>query len=332
MKKVAIIGAGLSGLTLADQIAKKCHVTVFEKSNQVSGRLASRSYSKYKFDHGAQFFTAKSKDFSSFALSLMNANIIKQWNARFVEINGHQIIKTRNWDNDFPHYTGIPEMSAIGLYLQNKLIDKNVFFNLNTNVSSIDKLSDKWNIKDSSGNGLGLFDWVVTAIPNEQALNIMPTHFEYKNIMNTIKMLPCFTLMLGYRSELDLNFDAGHVKNSIISWISVNSSKQNSNLPTSLTVMSTNKWAEENFDKTEVLLKSDLVEALTKILDKQVLKHDYIELKRWHYANAKKVELKRDLIDTNQKIASCGDWSVSGRVESAYLSGKLLGEKLVTLL
>ena len=42
MKKIAIIGAGLSGLTAATQLREHAEVTVFEKSRGPGGRMETR--------------------------------------------------------------------------------------------------------------------------------------------------------------------------------------------------------------------------------------------------------------------------------------------------
>lgn len=67
MKRVAIIGAGISGLACARQLVKEgVEIVVFEKSRSLGGRCASRSWEGCVFDHGAQFFTARSPDFQSY--------------------------------------------------------------------------------------------------------------------------------------------------------------------------------------------------------------------------------------------------------------------------
>ena len=66
-KSVAIIGAGLSGITVASKIRDKFEVQVFEKSRGVSGRMSTRIDPPFVFDHGAQFFKIKSKCFKYFS-------------------------------------------------------------------------------------------------------------------------------------------------------------------------------------------------------------------------------------------------------------------------
>lgn len=41
MKRIAIIGAGLSGLVLARQLASNADITVFEKARGVGGRMST---------------------------------------------------------------------------------------------------------------------------------------------------------------------------------------------------------------------------------------------------------------------------------------------------
>ena len=66
MLTIAIIGAGISGLTAANILKDVAKVTVFEKSRGVGGRIATRRAEPFYFDHGAQFFKARTEDFQSF--------------------------------------------------------------------------------------------------------------------------------------------------------------------------------------------------------------------------------------------------------------------------
>ena len=56
--KIAVIGAGITGLHLARQLSDVFDVTVFEKSRGLGGRMCARRTEAHQFDHGAQYFTA----------------------------------------------------------------------------------------------------------------------------------------------------------------------------------------------------------------------------------------------------------------------------------
>ena len=55
-KKIAVIGAGLAGITFACKMKEKYSVKIFEKSRGVGGSMSTRKESPFIFDHGAQFF------------------------------------------------------------------------------------------------------------------------------------------------------------------------------------------------------------------------------------------------------------------------------------
>ena len=64
--KIAVIGAGMAGLTVARNLQSFAEVTVFDKSKGTGGRLSSRSFAEGWIDHGAPYFSADSQDFLDF--------------------------------------------------------------------------------------------------------------------------------------------------------------------------------------------------------------------------------------------------------------------------
>ena len=47
----------------------------------------------------------------------MKENAIKQWNANFAEYDGDKMVNTRKWNDEFPHYVGIPTMSSLAKFM-----------------------------------------------------------------------------------------------------------------------------------------------------------------------------------------------------------------------
>ena len=83
--RLAIIGAGLSGLMLARQLASCASCDLFEKSRGLGGRLATRYTDDYQFDHGAPDFTATSAAFRAFVRTLEQAGVVAPWQATCVQ-------------------------------------------------------------------------------------------------------------------------------------------------------------------------------------------------------------------------------------------------------
>jgi renalase len=81
--RIAIIGAGISGLTAGRELAKAGHdVTIIEKSRGLGGRLATRyagEKHEYKLDHGTPYFSTNSPEFSGFVSELLDKNLVKIW-------------------------------------------------------------------------------------------------------------------------------------------------------------------------------------------------------------------------------------------------------------
>lgn len=81
---VVVVGAGIAGLTAARRLRERgCEVTVLEKARGVGGRMASRRRGPARFDHGAQFFTTRSPEFSSVVETAVAAGAVVEWTRGF---------------------------------------------------------------------------------------------------------------------------------------------------------------------------------------------------------------------------------------------------------
>ena len=323
--KIAIIGAGLSGLTAAINLDRTADITLFEKSRGAGGRICTRYVDSYNFDHGAQFFTARSAEFKKFLKPLIKSGVIDNWKARWIEVKDNRIINRQQWNDDLPRYVGVPSMSSIGKYLS-----KNLNIKLNTEVS-IEKSPKGWNIIGYDGEVFDHYDWVISAIPAEQSLKLLPDYFSHYDALKQKKMFGCYSLMLGFNEALDLDWDAAQLTGTDVSWIAVNSSKPGRPDDYSLLVHSTNDWAEEHLDDDMDAVKEYLCSQLAKIIGQNVYSAQHIDLHRWRYANISKQDQNILFIDSESKLAACGDWCQKGRIEEAFRSGFDLAKEMNNL-
>jgi predicted NAD/FAD-dependent oxidoreductase len=325
MKNIAIIGAGLSGLVVANMLKTHAHITIFEKSRGVGGRMATRRAKPYFFDHGTQFFKARSTEFKQFLAPLIIDGIIKPWHANFVEIEDRTITQTRCWHDDYPHYVGTPHMNAIGKYLAQGL---NI--QLNTKISKVEKQHHNWCLYDSDAQPIADFDWVIITIPPIQATEILPLN--YQSITSQSKMQGCFSLMLGFTTPLNLGFDAALIRGEDISWVSVNSSKPDRSDHFSLLVHSTNKWADQHIDDDSEQVINYLSQQTSNIIDHDVSRAEHQVVHGWRYANIAKQQREPYYLDMAQNLGICGDWFVQGRVEAAFTSAYNLTNEIMVKL
>jgi predicted NAD/FAD-dependent oxidoreductase len=325
MTRIAIIGAGMAGLTLAKKLHAAGEVTVFEKSRGLGGRMATRQAPPFSFDHGAQYFTVHGPAFRAFLDQYIQAGIVQPWNGRAVTIDAASgQIEDAQRDLGFvpvPRMTSLAKAMADGLDVR-----------LETEISRIEYRESGWWLTAKSGKAGGPFDWVVSTAPAPQTRMMMGWGFSGGGALQDVKMTGCFALMAGFDPPLALSFDAATVTNSPISWIAVNSSKPGREEAYSLLAQSSNAWAGANLEDDPAGVRARLLEALYAILGNGTPAPAFVSLHRWRFADTPLPLGQPFLLDAPAGLAACGDWCLSGRVESAFLSAGALADELLPLL
>lgn len=323
MKRVAIIGAGLSGLVLARRLRDVASVTLFEKSRGVGGRMATRYADNYEFDHGAQFFTARTAAFREFLQPLIEDRVVANWTPKFVELDPERTRDRRDWGDDYPHYVGTPRMNAIG-----KRLAQGLDVLTGTGVAGVSRDDGAWRVLDSQGNSHGGFDWLVMTAPAAQTAELASEFPELAALCRAREMHACFALMLGFNKPLELPWQAAVVRDADISWMSVNSSKPGRQGPFTMMVHSTNAWANAHVDEDVDAVRAHLVDEASTVCGMDLRVADYCQVHRWRFANADRQGGPDCYIDEGARLAACGDWFVRGRVEAAFTSARALASKL----
>ena len=357
--KIAIIGGGLTGLFTATLLERafdknEVSITIFEKSRSV-GRLATRyrsgndtnSDKQWQWDFGAQFFTAKSAEFSAFIALWLDSGLLQPWLAHVVDLTpvdstaGTPNIEVKEqWDTNHARYISTPKMTSWGRELADKLQQTTIHFktrvaplsqyaHLQTDSHPTDKQTELF---DENGESLGHFDWVICTAPNVQAMEIMADSYfsKYSQIMQP-KMLACYTLMLGWNDIEHLpqtisdapQWDVAYMQDSILDRVFIEHQKPNhEQLLPSITIHARNDWSETHVDEDIDTIKSQLLRAAQQALNwNDDTAPSQIDCHRWRYA-ATLVDDQQDTLgilvdDTRQWIVS-GDWCYKGNIESAY--------------
>ncbi|MFM7557348.1 MAG: NAD(P)/FAD-dependent oxidoreductase [Alphaproteobacteria bacterium] len=324
-KKIAIVGAGISGLTLAHKLKNFHQVDIFEKSRGVSGRLASRTRDEFTFDFGSQFFIAKNPDFKIFLEPFINKKILQPWCGNFVEIDNYKITYQRSWDVSHNHLVSAPKMTE---FCKELAVGLNIKFQ--TKIIKIEKKlpNKKWELSDENGV-LGDYDWVLLSIPPEQLCDLISPTICFYSQAKKVKMQSCFALMLGLEDFVKIPYDMALIKNSIISWLSAEASKPDRKKIPAYTILARNNWADSHIDDDIENIKHQMIEEFKKITGANdiVIKHS--DIHRWRYANlGKQNHPNKFLLDYENQIASCGDWNIQGRVEAGFISASELAKEI----
>jgi predicted NAD/FAD-dependent oxidoreductase len=276
----------------------------------------------YVFDHGAQYFTARTAAFQSFIQPLVDMRIVERWQARYVRFDGPRIVERKNWIEDEPRYVGVPGMNAVANYLAGGLDVQ-----LETRISALHP-GERWSLEDERGHTYSDFDWVISTLPSPQAIRLLPEIFSHRAILGQTQMQPCFSLMLGFYKSLSLGFEAAHVDHSDISWIAVNSHKPGRPKPFTMMVHAAARYTEAHADDDPETVMRHLMDETSHIVGHDVSKSDFSAVHRWQYANNVRRDVRPVLLDADHNLAACGDWCQGGRVEGAFMSAFRLASSM----
>ncbi len=318
--KIAVIGAGMAGITVARRMSSMAEVTVFEKSRGIGGRMTTRRAGDYAFDHGAQFYTARSAGFTAL-IEQAGADVIQPWQPKLITLEQGRKPFKRQWFE--PHYVGLPGMNSVL-----KQWATGFTVHTGTRVNRIQKCRQGYRLLDESEHSLGDFDWVICSAPAPQTLDLLPQYCSFRESIDAVEFEPCFALMLGFAQLPAIHFDAAVVRNEPIAWIGVNNSKPGRKPASSLLIHSDNHWATEHLDESEHDISEALSASLAAITDVDSNVAEYRSLHRWRYAKVATPLSDAFLIDTENRLAACGDWCSGNRVEDAFLSGEALATSL----
>ena len=339
MQEVLIIGTGISATALANSLAGKARITLIEKSRGFGGRMATRRREGFEFDHGAQYFTARSAFFQQFLAQPLERGTVAEWQPRLTTLEvGHPPYK-REWFE--PHYVATPSMNSLCKESLKALEDR-VEIVLGTEVGVIEKVDNgdatcRWRVfgkqLDTPKEVLGEFDWILSTAPSAQTEALFAnTEFNQLERLDDAAHLPCFSLMLGLDASTEFNFDLAMVKESPVALIVLNASKPQRSASQSLLIHSDNHWARANFEVDRMLIQQQLIDETCSLLDLDAASIMHTDLHGWRYAKTETAADEDFLLDGERQLAACGDWCLGGRIEDAFLSGHRLGKTLAELL
>ena len=188
--RLAIIGAGISGLACADMLAANgTDVTLFDKSRGVGGRMATRRIEAQTdvvaLDHGAQYFTARTPSFRAQVAAWEALGLAARWPEAGIDA-----------------WVGTPTMTAPVKHIADRHKVE-----LRRHVHRLWRHDRKWWLQDQ-GDTTGPFDGIVVALPAEQTLPFLGMHdLSMARAAIAARTQPCWTTMAVFERHLDIASD-----------------------------------------------------------------------------------------------------------------------------
>ena len=308
--KIAVVGAGISGLVCAKHlVAGGQEVTVLEKSRSLGGRCATRKFGDHVVDTGAQYFTVRDP--------IVRKEIEQVAGVQFKKITQPILIAGKKGEvyreGEERFYIGngnnrLGAMLADGLEIRKEV-----------EVGVVTLVGKEWEVAG------GRYDVVVSSAPWPQSAKILG------GSQDAVGYEPNLTALLeyngGWSGAVYAQIDSSG--EDPLSWVACENAKVGRVVDgsTVYVIQASAKYSRENLEKKPEEWVGDLQARLEQAWGLNPEKRGQVMSHRWRYARRERdsghpAELPKGLY-------LCGDSEVDSRLESVWRSGKETAEKIL---
>ena len=253
-----------------------------------------------RFDHGAQYFTARDPRFVEAVKGWESGGFLAPWPAA--------------GDDAF---VGTPAMNAPVRQMAQ-------FFNVawETRIERVLHDEHTWHLR--SGNTIFRAQRLVCAIPAEQAAELLAKEApEFAENAAEVQSRPCWALMARFPERVDLD-DTYRGKD--IAWAARNSSKPGRGEGEDWVIHASPEWSQDHLELEQDEVASKLLAQFFAETGAKVVAPAHRAAHRWRYAMVDKAKGPSAIWDSKLELGICGDWLAGPRVENAFLSGHALAQ------
>jgi renalase len=336
--RVAVIGSGLAGAACAAGLSRSdAVVTLFEKSRNVGGRMATRragwvdaegAERSVTFDHGALCFEPVRPRFKAAVARATAAGSVERWRPRV-----HAA-----WPSEAGWcHVATPTTPALCSHL---LAGTTV--HLNRTVRRLQRAADGgWHVVADGEPLAGPFDQVALAMPPAQAAVLLAGHQDaWADALMVRRMAPRWTLM-AVTDELDWPWDAAEPDHGPLAWVLRNDRVPGRTAPAGMAVWTahaTAEWSAAHLEDEPQAVSNELQAALRAQLPaashlNASVEFHHANVHRWRYA-APAFDCDGSFDggefwwDESLGLGVCGEFLAGGGIEAAWHSGDELADRM----
>ena len=307
--RIAITGAGVSGLSCADALSGFGYtVSLFDKGRGPGGRMSTRRVEAagqtLRFDHGAQYFTVRDAAFAAQVSEWHDFGVAAPWPEVGVDA-----------------WVGTPGMNA-----PVKAMAARLPVSWGVRIDGLDRRDGHWRLVGAAESDS--FEAVVVAVPAEQAVPLLqPFEASFAARAARARSAPCWTVMVLFPERLAT--DRTIIRDSgAIGWAARDASKPGREEAETWVVQASPDWSTQHLEAPAAQVARELLALLEAVIGRPLPTPLHLSAHRWRYARSGDAGAPGALWDAGRKLGACGDWLLGPRVEAAWLSGRYLARMI----
>lgn len=274
--------------------------------------MSTRRADSYRFDHGAQYFTARDARFRSAVEDWRRAGLIDLWCPRLGVFERDGV---RPDSGAQRRYVGVPGMSVICKTLAASLGD----CRFGWRADAARRVDGQWRVVSDGGEELRADQLIVTLPPLQT--DALLGDYAVSRATGGVLLQPCWAVMAAFAESPLPDWDAAFVNVGPLSWVASQASKPGRPSATAWVLHASPAWSSQHLEEQPERVGEMLLDALRSLPGAAWARPTYTAAHRWRYSIAAE-PLEVGCISSEQEnLTIAGDWCAGSRVEGAYLSG-----------
>lgn len=316
--QVAIIGAGLAGLSCAQTLRRAgVSVEIFEEERYVGGRVATTCLGSDRFDAGTQYLAAQSDEFAKYLTEIVGLGCADTWAPRQWKPGPGKTIRE-------PWIVGTPGMSSIV-----RPLAEGMRVSLGRRVQSLERREKGWHLWFEDESSAGPFEAVAIAVPAAAALPLTERIERLSAPMRSVLMLPCWALMVRLEQKKISDHDVFTDVSEVVRWVARDNTKPGRDpRGEALVIHASSAWslAAEQADAVEVA--EELWSEVGEFLNLPPVRPSRMTALLWREGIVGKALGQTHLYCPETRVGVAGDWCLGSFAEHAFASGRHLGQAI----
>ncbi len=334
---IAILGAGIAGLTAAYDLREKHTVTLYEKSRGLTGRAATRWHDlpdgqRVYIDHGAQYLRDESPALHELILNTLPQTDLVDIGRPVWTFDGANTIS----EGDSARYSGAQWVYRRGLSTLGGLIVQagSLDVRLQTRIGKLLYANGRYQLFDDQGASVGEADQILITIPAGQAVDLIaasdlptPERDTLETALRGAVYRRCLSVTLGFDRVITerpyyalVNTDRTHA----LSWLAFEHLKAG-HVPAGYSVViaqMAGRYSLDAWERDRANVISEAAEMVSTLLGEDLRQPTWTEYQKWRYSQPDTLISESAVNGVCAGLWFAGDYLRGGRVHLAAQSGK----------